>query len=196
MKKPFRSVISKLLIPIGVLLIVGATVALILWQTNISSSESHNERYVSELMSLIPAPQSAYPEERRDNTMSALSLDGTDFIGIIEMPRYSSTLPVCGKWGKSHKSPAKFSGSIYDGTLQIGATSQKGQYDFYREITVGDAVYLTDMEGNRYSLKVTDIRYADHASQSTLSRTPAALTLFIKNIYGFEYLIVSCNVSD
>lgn len=194
MIKQIKRIIRKILIPVGVLLIIGATAALILWQTNISTSEIRNERYVSELMSLIPEPQSAFPEERRDNTMSALSLDGTDFIGIIEMPRYSSTLPVCGKWGKNNKYPCRLGGSIYAGTLQIGSTSQKGQYDFYREITVGDAVYLTDMEGNRYSLEVTDIRYANHADQSTLTRETATLTLFIKNIYGFDYLIVYCNL--
>ena len=125
--------------------------------------------------------------------MSVLSIDGTDFIGIIEMPRYESALPVGADWGHLTKYPCRFNGSIYDGTMQIGATSQKGQYDFYRDISVGDQVYFTDMEGNRYTLTVTDLRYEKHADQSTLQKRESALALFIKNVYAFEYLIVYCN---
>ena len=88
----------------------------------------------------------------------------------------------------------RYNGSIYDSTLQIGATSQKGQYDFYREISVGDTVIFTDVEGNRYTYTVTNLQYESHADQNTLNREKSALTLFIKNVYDFEYLIISCDV--
>ena len=125
--------------------------------------------------------------------MSALSVDGTDFVGIIEMPRYGSVLPVCADWGNTSKYPCRFSGSIYDSTMKIGATTQKGQYDFYRELSVGDEVFYTDMEGNRYSYEVKGLRYEKHADQSALHREESSLVLFIKNVYSFEYLIVFCD---
>ena len=78
--------------------------------------------------------------------------------------------------------------------MQIGATTQKGQYDFYRELSVGDTVVYTDMEGNRYTFAVTSLRYEKHVDQATLQREDATLTLFIKNIYSFEYLIMFCDV--
>ena len=77
--------------------------------------------------------------------------------------------------------------------MQIGATTQKGQYDFYRELSVGDQVIYTDVEGNRYTFSITSLRYEKHADQAALQREEAPLTLFVKNIYSFEYLIVSCN---
>ena len=80
--------------------------------------------------------------------------------------------------------------------MQIGGTSQKGQYAFYREISVGDAVFFTDMTGNRYAYTVKDIRHRDHADQTALQCVDAALTLFIKNVYGFEYVIVFCDVLE
>ena len=107
---------------------------------------------------------------------------------------YGSALPVCNTWGLPSRYPCRFSGSIYDGTMQIGATSQAGQYDFFREITVGDSLYFTDMEGNRYAYEVTDLHYEKHADQAALQRNEAALTLFIKNVYALEYLVVFCNV--
>jgi sortase A len=169
-------------------------VILAVWRWNINNSEKRAQYYVSTLRASIPEPQNAALEERRDNTMSVLSVDGTDFVGIIELPRYESTLPVCADWGKTTKYPCRFSGSIYDGTMQIGATTQKGQYDFYRELSVGDAVIYTDVEGNRYTFAITSLRYGKHADQTALQHEEAPLTLFIKNIYSFEYLIVFCDV--
>ena len=192
MKKGFT--IQKFCILIGICLLVGAVVILALWRWNISSSEKQAQYYVNTLQSLIPKQQNAVPEERRDNTMAVLSVDGIDFVGLVEFPRYESRLPVCADWGKSSKYPCHFSGSIYDGTMQIGATTQKGQYDFYRELSVGDTVSYIDVEGNRYTFTITSLRYEKHVDQAALLQNDAALTLFIKNIYSFEYLIVFCNM--
>lgn len=191
-KKGFT--IRKICILGGVCLLVGAVVILALWRWNISSSEKQAQYYVNTLQALIPEPQNAVPEERRDNTMSVLSVDEIDFVGLVELTRYESTLPVCADWGKTSKYPCRFGGSIYDGTMQIGATTQKGQYDFYRELSVGDTVSYIDVEGNRYTFTITSLCYAKHVDQAALQQKDAALTLFVKNIYSFEYLIVFCDV--
>lgn len=187
--------IQKICILLGACLLVGAVAMLVLWRWNIHDSVERAQDYANTLQAIIPQPQNAVPEGRRDNTMSVLSVDGVDFVGLIELPRYGSVLPVCADWGKTSKYPCRFSGSIYNGTMQIGATTQKGQYDFYRELSVGDTVQYTDVEGNRYTFIITSLRYAKHADQAALQQKEAALTLFIKNIYSFEYLIVFCDVT-
>ncbi len=194
MKKLNKHVIPKICVLVGIALLVIGVLVLICWQWNINSSVQKSETYVKTLRNLISETQGSVPEERRDNSMSVLSIDGADFVGVIEMPRYESTLPVSSDWGHLTKYPCRFSGSIYDRTIQIGATSQKGQYDFYREISVGDTVIFTDVEGNRYTYTVTNLQYESHADQTILNREESALTLFIKNVYAFEYLIVSCDV--
>lgn len=187
--------IQKICIIVGVCLIIAAAVTLALWRWNIHNSEKQVQYYVNTLRSLIPEPQAAVPEERRDNTMSVLSVDGIDFVGLLELPRYESVLPVCADWGKTSQYPCRFAGSIYDGTIQIGATTQKGQYDFHRELSVGDTIHYTDVEGNRYTFTITSLCSEKHADQATLQQKEAALTLFIKNIYSFEYLIAFCDVA-
>jgi len=194
MKKLNKRVIPKICVLVGIALLVIGVLVLICWQWNINSSVQKSETYVKTLRNLIPETQGSVPEERRDNSMSVLSIDGADFVGVIEMPRYESALPVCANWGHLTKYPCRFSGSIYDSTLQIGATSQKGQYDFYREISVGDTVIFTDVEGNQYTYTVTNLQYEKHADQITLDREESSLTLFIKNVYDFEYLIISCDI--
>ena len=194
MKNPINGRIQKICILTGVCLLVAAIGILIFWQWSIHTSAEKTEYYVNTLRTLIPEPQSAVPEERRDNTMSSLSIDGIDFVGLLEIPCYGSVLPVCADWGTSFRQPCQFYGSIYDRTMQIGGTSQKGQYDFYREISVGDAIYFTDMEGNRYAYSVTDVRYEKSADQAALQRKDASLTLFIKNVYALDYIIIFCDV--
>ena len=187
--------IQKICIIVGVCLIMAAAVTLALWRWNIHNSEKQVQYYVNTLRSLIPEPQAAVPEERRNNTMSVLSVDGIDFVGLLELPRYESVLPVCADWGKTSRYPCHFTGSIYDGTMQLGATTQKGQYDFYRELSVGDTIHYTDVEGNRYTFTITSLGSEEHADQAALQRKEAALTLFIKNIYSFEYLVAFCDVA-
>lgn len=193
MRKRHNPTASHVCVLAGSCLLIIAVLLPLLWQWGISSSAQKMKDYVQMIRTRIPQPQSAIAEQRRDNTMAVLSLDGTDFVGILEIPRYDSAVPVCANWGEVSMHPCRLSGSIYDATMQIGGTSQNGQFDFYRDISVADAVYFTDMEGNRYAYSVTDIRYEKHADQTALQRKDAALTLFIKNIYAFEYIIIFCN---
>ena len=186
--------IQKICMLLGICLLAGAVVTLALWNWNIAQSEKQAPYYVQTLRALIPEPRDAVPEERRDNTMSVLSVDGADFVGILALPGHASALPVCADWGQISQYPCRFGGSIYNGTMQIGATTQKGQYDFYRELSVGDTVIFTDVEGNRYTFAITSLRYEQHADQAALQHGKAPLTLFLKNIYSFEYLIVFCDI--
>ena len=195
MQKQTKSLVSRIFLCSGIGLLVVTAVALLLWNWGVHSSQKKAASYVSTIRALIPEPQGAALEERSNNTMSALSIDGTNFVGILEMPKFGSSLPVCGDWGAVSKYPCVFDGSVYDGSLQIGATTQKGQYDFYRAISVGDSVYFTDMEGNRFSYQVADIRYEKHADQDALQKNAGALTLFIKNVYAMEYIVVFCDLA-
>lgn len=196
MRKQKRSAARNACLLAGIGLLVAAAAVLIVWQWGIRAAEQQAAASVQTLQSILPEPQGAVLEERRDNTMPVLPLDGTDFVGILEMPRYGSVLPVCADWGRPSRHPCRLEGSIYDGTMQIGGTSQKGQYDFYREISVGDALFFTDMTGNRYAYTVTDLRYEKHADQAALARSDADLTLFVKNIYALEYILVFCDAAS
>ena len=161
---------------------------------NIAKAQRQAADYAQTLAQLIPEAQSFLPEERANNTMPVLALEGQDFIGLLELPQYGSVLPVCGQWGRPDRYPCRFSGSLYDRTLVIGATSQRGQYNFYREISVGDRIWFTDVTGNRCAFTVRDLRYADHADQAALSGREADLVIFIKNVYALEYIILFCSL--
>lgn len=188
-----RSVVNKIYLLIGILFMVGAASVFVMWQWRIDNSKEQIESYVQTIQTAIPEPQGAVLEESSDNIMPMLSIEGTDFIGLLELPLYESVLPVCSEWGSITRYPCCFSGSIYDGSMQIGATSQKGQYDYYREISVGDQVYFTDMTGNRFGYEIRDLQYVKHADKEVLENEDTELILFVKNLYGFEYLVIYCD---
>lgn len=196
MKQKKRISLRSICLLAGIGFLAAGAVVLAAWQWGIRSSAQKAETYVNTLRTLMPEPQNAVHEVWNNASMPVLSIEGTDFLGILDLPSHGSSLPVCAHWGKSSRYPCRFSGSIYDGTMQIGGTSQKGQYDFYREISAGDPVFFTDITGNRYTYTVTDIRYRKHADQDALQSTDAALKLFIKNVYGFDYVIIFCDVPE
>lgn len=187
-----RSGIRKISFVTGCVLIVCSLILLVWWQISISGAAKRSSACVETLRTLIPEPEPAVPQERSSSEMPVLSVDGVDFLGIIELPEHDSALPVCADWNGRLLYPSRYAGSVYDGSVKIGATTQKGQFDFYRGISVGDIVCFTDMTGNRYTYEVADILYRKHADNGALDQSGADLTLFIKNLYAFEYIIIPC----
>ena len=94
MKMLKKGALQRVCLIAGVCLLVAGAVLLIAWQWSIQTAQKRAETYVSTLRTLLPETQGAVPESRRDNTMSVLSLSGQEFVGILEMPGYGSSLPV------------------------------------------------------------------------------------------------------
>ena len=193
MSKKKRSLFRDICLFAGVGLLSAALVTLFFWQRGIHTSAERAAEAVAALRTLLPSPQGAVPEARRDNSMPVLSLEGEDYIGILEIPAFGSVLPVGAHWGHSSRYPCRLSGSVYDGSIRIGATTQAGQYDFYRDISVGNALYFTDMTGSCYRYEIAEIQYREHADDENLISDQSDLTVFVKNLYALnEYIILHC----
>lgn len=179
----------------GIILILSAMVWLILWQISAQKNTEQIQAYVDMLYELIPEPQASVLEPRTNNTMPSLNVKNENFVAIIEVPMNTASFPVGASWNTNNKYPCRYDGSVYDGTLIIGTTNHKGQFDFVKEITVGNALYITDMTGNRFYYNVTDIQYSNHADNDVLYNNETDLTIFVKNIYALEYIILHCTAS-
>lgn len=188
-KSSFRSIC----LSVGIVLILLSMTVLIFWQSGIKRNAEALSEYVQTLEELIPEVQSAVIEPRANNAMPSINVHGNDFIAILELPANNASFPVGASWGDIDAYPCLYTGSAYDGSLIIGTSNQKGQFAFAKEISVGNAVYVTDMTGNQFSYRVADIQYCDHADNQTLSSESDDLTIFVKNIYAFEYIIIRCS---
>lgn len=151
-----------------------------------------NGEYVEILRGLMPEPQSASTDKDSDKLMPSLNVGGTDFLGIIEMPSHGACLPVSSLAGSADSFPCRYDGNVYNGSLIIESVNRAGQFDFVKNISVGDVVYVTDMLGNRFSYAVADIKHVKNIDGDALRASEYDLVVFVKNVYDFEYIVVYC----
>lgn len=188
----FRSV----LLTIGAVLVIGALV--VVSYNSIASylAEKKCEKIVEKIEKLIPEPISSFPEERGNNTMSSMQIEKMNVAGIIEMPQYDLKLPFCSSWDEKNSAsvPCRFYGSVYDSSLIIGAVDSDWQFGFAKELELNNVLYLTDMEGYKYTYLIAKIEHSDSADAKKLMTDEYDLTLFIKRSLSMEYLIVRFNL--
>lgn len=189
-------VIKKITLWGGILLVLAAVALLIATRVAIPKNQSNAKSIVSRLTELMPERVDGYPDGKGDKVMPCIELDGTDFVGIIEIPLYDAALPLCNVWEGADvdKYPHRYTGSLYDNSLVLGGSDNEGQFDFMKLISNGDSVYVTDMTGVRYSFSVCDIEKTDDVSYNNLLNQDCDLTFFARNTYGFDYTVVKCKL--
>ena len=187
---------STILILIGVILILASAGMLLYNQLSVSTAIENIQQIMDKAERLMPTPQDRIPEERGNNTMAAMEIDDVNIVGLLEVPKYSSKLPVRSSWSATLVAslPCRFTGSIYDRSLIIGAGDGEGQWGFAGELEHNDRIVLTDMEGGRYTYCITNIDHSDNADLETLQSDDADLTIFVKQSLSMEYIIIHCNV--
>lgn len=190
-----RSGVTLAIAILGIVLMLAGVGTLGVSRLNQRKSIENAADTVTTIRSLIPEIKGAVSGERYDYTMPMLEIGGENFIGIIEIPLYNTCLPICGTWNKSdiNKYPCRFTGSAYDGSLVIGGSDNKGQFDFMKLISIGDAVYITDTAGNRFSYTVEDIEITKDISAENLCSEEHELTFYARNTYNLKYTVVRCS---
>jgi len=187
--------LQMILLILGGVLILSAICMLIYIKISGGIAISKCEKIVEEIERLIPNPVDSFPEERGNNTMSSMQIEKVNVAGIIEMPQYDMKLPFCSSWDtkKSASLPCRFSGSVYDSSLIIGSVDEPGQFDFVKDIELNNVMYLTDMEGFRYTYLVAAIERSSSASAEKLITDEYDLTVFVKASLSMEYIIIRFN---
>ncbi len=189
--KPFP--VIAILLGIALIAASSAFIAVRFIQKN-QSSEKLSET-VEKIEKCMPEASAGFIEERSDTSMPAIEIDGRDYIGILELPGRTLKLPVAANWSSSGLSfrPAKYIGSVYDGSLIIGGRYEEGNFDFADLIDAGEEVTFTDMTGKKFRYTVAKINHSDDAKTETLADSDYQLTLFVKKESTF--LIIRCEIA-
>ena len=157
---------------LGSALLISAVGYFVFMRYSIGQNAKNAKDTVQTLYSLMPSITVGTPNEKANVTMSSIEVNGESFVGIIEIPAYESSLPICGAWNRDKISrfPCRYLGSVYDGTLVIGGSDNDGQFDFIGQISNEDTVYIIDTLGVRYTYSVTSIRRIDDASTENICK--------------------------
>lgn len=185
------------LIVLGAILIVASLVMVICIPLLQNSREKEAKITVSLLKELMPPIHSGAYDDRINIDMPSMELNGNNFSGILELPKHSVTLPVGSEWNedKLPNYPHRYTGSIYNGSLVVGGSGNKGQFDFMKTITEGDSVFFTDTTGASYPFTVQSIKVKSDISQNDFSENNGII-LFAKDSLNSDYTIVYCKKSN
>jgi sortase A len=184
--------LQKLLPLVGIGLILASLGLLLL--SSLGSRQA--QIIVEQIRQCLPQRITGYEGIYTDTDMPVLALEGTDYVGILDLPGYGVQLPVGSVWetGKLTTHPCRFWGSAYDGTLVIGGSGDKGQMDFCGKVNQGDRLRFTDMTGAEFDYQVTWVDRSKSAEASWLMKEEHDLTLFARDPYSLQYIAVRCDL--
>ena len=92
-----------------------------------------------------------------DPQIPVVMLDGYEYVGYVEIPILGLKLPVMSEWDYTRLkvAPCRQFGSSRTDDLVIAAHNYENHFGRLKELSAGDTVIFTDMEGvvNTYSVK-------------------------------------------
>jgi len=189
---------SKIFVLAGCLLIIGSFALLAASRLHAARAQRENAEVIRQIEAIIPARSPGIMDEYLDMEMPALQINGQDYIAVVEIPGFGVKLPVGGSWdaGQVTSFPCRFWGTVYNGSLVLGGADQTGQFDCLDQIGNGSIVTVTDMTGGEFTYVVTRIGRSKSAQAEILLDNEADLTLFVRDAYNFNYIIVRCTMEN
>ena len=185
---------ANLFFVIGGLLVAGSLALLAYSSVHSAQAQKHNAEVVAQITTILPDRIDGVMDNYSNMEMPAMQIAGEDYIGLLEIPAFGLTLPIGSSWdaGKVTSYPCRFWGTVYDGSLVVGGADQAGQLDCLDQIWDGSVVTVTDMTGSVFRYVVSRVERSKSAQAEVLLDDTADLSLFVRDAYNLEYIIVRC----
>ena len=140
--------------------------------------------------------ENSLPEYLRfpDKEMPAASVDGEEYIGILEIPALQLELPVMSELNeeKMKIAPCRYQGSVYQDNLIIGAHNYDTHFGRLQRLNAGDEVLFTDMDGNCFRYSVIGLESMHRSQVEQMVTGDWDLTLFTCVPNTMNRLAVRC----
>lgn len=139
------------------------------------------------------APAVGYEEEIKE--MLVVDINGHGYIGFVSMPTLNLELPVMADWSypKLKIAPCRYTGNLYTDDLVIMAHNYYRHFGQISNLSVGDAVIFTDMEGNRMDFEVVALDVLYPTDVEDMTSGDYDLTLFTCTYGGRSRVTVRCD---
>ena len=130
-----------------------------------------------------------------DPDMTEVMIDGYGYIGYLSIPSLNLELPVMSEWdyARLRISPCRYFGSTKTGNLVIAAHNYTRHFGLLSELSPGNTVYFTDMDGivTRYTVAEVDVLAPTDVEKMTDGKYE--LTLFTCTYGGRSRVTVRCD---
>lgn len=127
--------------------------------------------------------------------MPVVEIEGHDYIGYLNIPVLELDLPVMASlsYPKLKIAPCRYAGSAYLDNLIIAAHNYKRHFGGIKDLSIGDAVTFTDIDGNVFSYAVVEVtQFEPNQAADLRSGDDWDLTLFTCTLGGRHRVTVRC----
>lgn len=126
--------------------------------------------------------------------MPEIEIDGNTYIGVLKLPSLSQELPVMSGWSypKLKLAPCRYQGSAYEKDLIIMAHNYPAHFGSLKELSVGETVTFTDVDGNIFYYEVAELEILDPFQTEAMEAGEWDLTLFTCTLGGQRRVTVRC----
>lgn len=123
------------------------------------------------------------------------TFEGQDYIGILEIPPVGLELPVLSEWSypRPKLAPCRYAGSAYQDNMVIAAHNYQSHFADIRNLSTGEEVIFTDMDGNvfQYEVVVYEVLLPTDVEEMTSGHWD--LTLFTCTVGGASRVTLRCD---
>lgn len=175
----------------GALLIVAA-LSLMLY------NYSADRRASQAANSLIPKLKFSLTEsQENDNNsdeMKIVIIDGYGYVGYLSVPDLDLELPVMAEcdYDRLKISPCRYYGSVKTDDMVIAAHNYTRHFGRLSRLKAGSSIVFTDMDGNMYSYKVSNIETLSPTATAEMILSEWDLTLYTCTYGGASRITVRC----
>ncbi len=190
---------------IGAVLMLMALALLVYdrWEANQAENSSNNvigqmgddkpdyepDDTVSKFASYIPP---------KGGIMPTKTIDGYEYIGTLEIPKFGLKLPVMSAWSYPglRIAPGRYTGSVWTKDLVICGHNYERHFGNLRYLEEGDTVIFTDVLNNVFEYEVALVETLAPTDVSKMTSSSWDLTLFTCTIGGASRVTVRCMLTE
>lgn len=185
---------------LGAVLVLAA-LSLFLWnQRENNEAGTSAEKILPQVIEQIETPgagqeveEPSYPDPY-DPTMTEVEIDGYAYVGVLSIPSLELELPVMSEWDYTRLkiAPCRYAGSTKTDDLVICAHNYTRHFGPIRNLTPGDTVTFTDMDGVVWQYQVTVVDILAPTDVEDMTAGGYDLTLFTCTYGGASRVTVRC----
>lgn len=130
-----------------------------------------------------------------DPVMTEVEIDGYLYIGTVDIPSLDLSLPVMSEWDYTRLkiAPCRYTGSTKTDDLVIAAHNYTRHFGQLKNLSEGDSVFFTDMDGVVSEYTVAAIEVLPPTAVEDMNAGDYDLTLFTCTYGGASRVTVRCD---
>lgn len=178
---------------LGTVLILAA-LSLFLWnQYENVRAEKSVEQILPQLTEQLETLDEPSPNPY-DTAMTEVEIDGYAYIGYLSIPGLELELPVMSEWDYTRLkiAPCRYIGSTKTDNLVIAAHNYAQHFGSIKELSIGEEIYFTDMDGAISRYEVAEVETLEPTAVEEMTAGDWDLTLFTCTYGGQSRVTVRC----